>query len=116
MLLTLEKISFVIYMNDYKFIPLKQHDGNIKTVYFVYETELDRLSQPFIRPIYYLHIVCSGTAMLKMAGKEYSLKRGDLFFAFPGCPYTIYDYNKFEFCYISFIGALKLLYTRALKN
>lgn len=93
------------YMSDCRFIPLKQNESNIKTVYFVYETELNRLFQPFVRPIYYLHLVCSGTAVLETAGIRYSLKKGDLFFAFPGCPYTITEDNKFDFCYISFMGS-----------
>ena len=98
-------ITEVTQMSDCRFIPLKEYDGNIKTVYFVYETELQKLSQPFIRPMFYLHLACSGTATLETAGKQHKLKKGDLFFGFPGCPYTITKDNGFDYCYISFMGA-----------
>ena len=72
-----------------RFLPLKSVSGNIKMVHFVYETEFLLMKQPFIEPIYYLHLVTSGNAVLKFSGKQYPLKEGTLFFFFSGVPYEL---------------------------
>ena len=87
-----------------KFMPERNNIGKIKVVNFVYETDIYKLSQPFIRPIYYVHLVTNGTAVLKMVDKEYKLKVGDIFFGFPGCPYQILNYDNFKYLYITFMG------------
>ena len=88
-----------------RFMPVKNEETTIKTVRFVYETECQTLSQPFVHPIYVLHIVTQGTAVLRIADKQYSLKRGDIFFAFPAYPYYIETQDDFEYIYISFMGS-----------
>ena len=88
-----------------RFMPAKNEEATIKTVRFVYETECYTLSQPFVHPIYVLHIVTQGTAVLRIADKEYSLKRGDIFFAFPAFPLYIDAMDDFEYIYISFMGS-----------
>ena len=88
-----------------RFLPPKGVSGNIKTVHFVYETEFLLMKQPFIRPIYYLHIVTSGEAVLKFSGQKYPLKEGTIFFFFAGVPYEIEGNENFRYLYISFMGA-----------
>ena len=88
-----------------RFMPAKNEEAAIKTVRFVYETEFLKLTQPFVSPIYVLHIVTKGTAVLSVYGKEYPLERGDIFFAFPAYPIYINGSEDFEYIYISFMGS-----------
>ena len=88
-----------------RFMPAKNEETTIKTVRFVYETECQSFSQPFVHPIYVLHIVTQGTAVLRIDDKKHSLKRGDIFFAFPAYPYYIDASDDFEYIYISFMGS-----------
>lgn len=88
-----------------KFLPTKNYTGNIKTVHFVYETEFKSLKQPFIRPIYYAHIVTSGAAVLRFAGRTKKLTAGTLFFFLPAVPYEIDGSEDFNYIYISFMGS-----------
>jgi hypothetical protein len=57
----------------------KGDDKGIKAIRFVYETECHKLNQPFVHPIYVLHIVTNGTATLKIEDEKYTLKRGSIF-------------------------------------
>ena len=86
------------------FIPAKNHTGTLKTVHFVYEADFHTLRQPFLRPIYYAHLVTGGTATLKIYDKEYALQPGTLFFTFPAVPVTINGSEDFKYLYISFMG------------
>jgi len=86
-------------------IPAKDYTHDLKIVDFVYETEHDSLRQPFSRSIYYLYLVTDGSATLKVAGHEHKVAVGDLFFAYPSCPYTLVSEGKFRYLYISFYGA-----------
>ena len=88
-----------------RFIPAKDYTDDLKTVHFVYETEHETLSQPFLRPIYYLFLVTDGSATLKMAGREHTVGVGDLFLGFPGCPYEAKSAGAFRHMYISFFGS-----------
>ena len=87
-----------------RFMTRKNEESSIKTVRFVYETECTKLTQPFVHPIYVLHIVTKGSATLRFEDKEYKLVRGDIFFAFPAYPHYIVDADDFEYVYISFMG------------
>ena len=87
-----------------RFMTAKNEDLAIQTVRFVYETECRTLTQPFLHPIYVFHIVTKGTAVFRIGNREYSLKRGDVFFAFPAYPYYLDADEDFEYIYISFMG------------
>ena len=84
-------------------MPVKKEDSNVKTVRFVYETECETLSQPFVSPIYEMTIVTSGTATVRFEESSRELKRGDIFFKFPGCLYYIENLYNFEYIYIRFM-------------
>ena len=86
------------------FMNAKNDDASMKAVRFVYETECHTLNQPFVHPIYVLHIVTQGTAVLKIGENEHNLKRGTIFFAFPALPYYLEASEDFEYIYISFMG------------
>ena len=86
------------------FMPVKKDESDVKAVRFVYETECSSFKQPFVHPIYVLHMVTGGSAVLRIEGREYSLKRGDIFFAFPAFPYYLDAICDFEYIYISFMG------------
>ena len=87
-----------------RFIPVKRHDEGINTLNFVYETEFSKIKKPFLRSAYILHIVTSGTAVLKMGEREFPLKKGDVFFAFAAVPYEIVSDEDLRYMYITFIG------------
>lgn len=86
-----------------RFIPAKS-SGDLKTVHFVYETEFKKMSQPFIFPIYYMHLVTKGSGRMKLLEKVFELREGTLFFAFPGIPYEIEGSDDLTYMYISFMG------------
>ena len=86
------------------FITSKNDSTAIKAVRFVYETECTSLPQPFVHPIYVVHIVTAGKGVLSAGGKKYPLERGDIFFAFPAYPYYLEDCQGLEYVYISFMG------------
>ncbi len=88
-----------------RFMTAKNEDTSIQVVRFVYETECLSLKQPFMHPIYVFHIVTKGTATLRLGNSKYSLKRGDIFFAFPAFPYYLDADDEFEYIYISFMGS-----------
>ncbi|MBE6590385.1 MAG: helix-turn-helix domain-containing protein [Ruminococcaceae bacterium] len=88
-----------------RFIPAKNLTGGIKTVHFVYESDFHSLKQPFLRPIYYAHLVTGGSALMELYGKEYALEKGTLFFILPAHPITITGSEDFKYMYISFMGS-----------
>ena len=88
-----------------RFLPSKSYTGNIKTVHFVYETDFANMKQPFLRPIYYAHLVTSGEGTVRFAGTTKKLSPGTLFFFFPAVPYEIDASEDFRYIYISFMGS-----------
>ena len=85
------------------FIPVK-NSGELKTVHFVYETEFNKLKQPFIYPLYYMHLITKGEGVLKLPSGEYKLCVGAIFFAFPGIPFEIEGSDDLKYMYISYMG------------
>ena len=86
------------------FVP-ERGNGGIRTVHFVYETDFHTLKQPFLRPIYYVNLVTSGSGTMKIYNRTYPLTRGTLFFLFPAVPCTIEADGDFKYLYISFMGS-----------
>jgi len=87
-----------------KFMPAKDYSASIKTVNFVYETELKKLRQPFFKPIFLLNLVTRGKGEIICDGISKKLDKGFLFFNFPGTFFEIKASSDFEFAYISFMG------------
>jgi len=87
-----------------RFMPAKNDTSSIQTIHFVYETELKTLRQPFLRPVYAVHLVTNGSGTLRIYDRSTSLSPGCLFFAFPGCPYELDADDSFRYLYISFTG------------
>ncbi len=88
-----------------RFLPPKDVAHDVKAVHFVYETEFSIQQQPFIRPIYYLHLVTAGGGTMHVGDHSFELKEGSLFFFFPAVPCTITADNDFRYAYISFMGS-----------
>lgn len=88
-----------------RFMPTKNGEGNIKTINFVLETDFKHLRQPFFRAIHVMNLITKGSGSLKLNGHTYELHKGDLFFAFPACPFEILGSDDFEYMYISFMGS-----------
>lgn len=87
------------------YMPAKNYNSDIRPVHFVYETEFKKMRQPFFYSIYYMHLVTKGTAVLKINSDCYTLKKGDIYFAFPACLYEVDGSDDFEYLYISFMGS-----------
>lgn len=87
------------------FIPVQRNYYSLQTVHFVLETK----EQPFqplkTESLYKVHYVRSGGGILHTLGREQPLKKGDLFFTFPGNPFSIESNKDFSYLYISFLGA-----------
>lgn len=90
--------------NICKFIPNPQTDEVINTIHFVYETAPHSLPQNKLDIMYKVHVIISGKCELRLAGKQYHLKAGDIFFTFPSTPYTLISRQKFEISLISVIS------------
>lgn len=88
-----------------RFLPAEQDCGSIRTVRFVYETDFPKLRQPFLYPIFYLHIVTSGTGTLWEGARAHRLEAGTIFFAFPARPFEIREAENLRYVYISFMGS-----------
>ncbi len=92
-------------MNDIcNFIPSKAYKSSINYYHFVYETNLRKFSQPFVRSNYYICLVFRGSAVLKVGTSETHIKKGTLFFTFPNQAYYIEASKDFTYLYISFNG------------
>lgn len=85
-------------------MPAKEYSDSIKTVNFVYETELKKFNQPFLKPIYIMNLVTRGKGTMSCEGNSFYLETGCIFFNFPGVYYEIQASDDFEFAYISFMG------------
>ena len=87
-----------------RFMPVKNYNSNLKTINFVYETELHTLRQPFFHHIYRLCIVKSGSGVMKTGNMSFELKEGTLWLNFAGTFSEIEATEDFKFIYISFMG------------
>ena len=87
------------------FVPYHQDYHSIHTIHFVLETTPQKDTMLKSQAVYKMHLVCSGTGKLHTAGKIISLKKGDVFFTFPGTPYCIESVESFTYMYISFLGS-----------
>lgn len=94
-----------------QFIPPEANRRDIEYHNFVYEAELDRLEQPFVRKYICMQLAFKGEAVLKTEGKAYKLTPGTLFVTLPYRQYEITESKGFTFLYITFSGdgAMKLL-------
>ena len=88
-----------------RLIPLKNDNGTLKTVHFVYETEWKRLRWPQLQPIYYLFLVARGSGKLNLPEfGSHELRVGSLFLISPGVRFEISGSDDLTYLYISFMG------------
>ena len=92
-----------MFKNICNFIPYNSDSHSIHTIHFVLETE-DKGTNPSTSSVYKANLVCSGTGTLFVSNKAYSLKKGDVFFTFPGMVYRVSPKENFTYMYVSFLG------------
>ena len=86
------------------FIPPTSGNRSIMYRHFVFEADIDKLKQPFVRKRFCMHLTYKGDAQLVIDGNRYQLTPGALFITFPHQAYEIVDYNDFTYLYITFDG------------
>ena len=87
-----------------RFIPAKAENEGLETVYFVYETEFQKLKQPFQHATFFLQLVTRGSAHLSLDGHTCHLRRGALVLIPPSVKYTVEGDADFAYMYITFTG------------
>lgn len=87
-----------------RFIPAKNKNEGLETVYFVYETEFHKLKQPFHHATFFLQLVTRGNAQVHLDGHTYHLRRGALILFPPSVKYTVEGDEDFAYMYITFTG------------
>lgn len=86
------------------FIPVSAGDRSVSYHHFVYEADLDKLKQPFIKKHYCMHLAYKGEAQLVVDGNRYQLSPGAMFITFPYQKYELIDFKNFTYLYITFDG------------
>ncbi|MBE7026702.1 MAG: helix-turn-helix transcriptional regulator [Ruminococcaceae bacterium] len=90
--------------NICKFISSENKYGELDIINFVYEKENPSNTLPITSSVYKMCIVAKGSAMLMQGKQHKKIQPNDVFFVFPGVPYTLEGDEEFEFMYVSFIG------------
>lgn len=79
--------------------------GGINFVYFVYEMELRKLSQPFCYPHYYLYLFVHGEGEIRSADRTVAVRPGTLVLVHPWQLFRIVETKgELTYLYISFSG------------
>ena len=92
------------YDNICKFVPsVSEAPYEISPVNFVLENT--RVAEKeAIRSVYAIHLITAGEGAFVCNGKEYSVKKGDVFFTLPSSLYAIRSAGDLEYMYVSFLG------------
>ena len=93
--------------NICKFVPVGNPAETLSTINFVYETEyckLDKAEKCRVSPCFVFNLVTDGSGILFMQGREFKIKKGDIFFIFPSVGYRIAQAGSLKCVYISYVG------------
>ncbi len=90
--------------NVCRFIPLYTAGDSIHIINFVQETKPELLEKPNPSAAYRLFYVTSGTGTLVTENQKTEISEGDIFFIFPGQPFSLENGKEFVLMYISFLG------------
>ena len=90
--------------NICKFIPPNRTADHIQPINFVFETNTDVIHELAPCTVYRLHYVTDGIGEVKCGETVQTVKKGDIFFAFPGIFERISSVKDFKYMYISYIG------------
>lgn len=94
----------MIYDNVCMFIPKSSNYGDVHVLHFAHENyKNDTQTRTFA--FYRIHLVTSGTALLRVPSAEKTLKRGDVFFVLPAVPFSLHNANDFSVSYIDCLGS-----------
>lgn len=90
--------------NICKFVPsVSEAPSEISSVNFVLENT--RVAEKeAIRSVYAIHLITAGEGVFVCDGKEYSVRKGDVFFTLPSSLYAIRGVRELEYMYVSFLG------------
>jgi len=90
--------------NICKFSHTTKKEQDFSAFQFVLETQPQCLTNP--RTYHFLSccLMTQGTALLETEHGQFSLTPGDVFFTFPGAPFSIRNCNQTQYYYISFVG------------
>lgn len=90
--------------NICRFVPNFYAGDTVHIINFVMETEKEKLLHPEDSAGYRLFYVTRGTGRLKTATKITPISESDLFFTFPGRPFSIEGSEDLACMYINFLG------------
>jgi AraC-like DNA-binding protein len=86
------------------FASYKNENYSIHMVNMVYETERASFDEEAKKASYAMHLVVSGEGFLKNKAGVFPIKKGDIFFTFPGVSYTVSGNESLSYMYISYLG------------
>lgn len=86
------------------FLPSATTCNGVEYFHFVYEADINRLSQPFVYSKFYAHLVFRGKASLNFFDRKVEVVPGTLFFSFPYQSFELDGTDDFSYLYISFNG------------
>ncbi len=86
------------------FVPQQEKNYSLQTVHFVLETNPCVAATSRWESVYKMYYVRSGHSNLCLRGKSLALTAGDVFFTFPGEPFSIEGCEELTYMYISFLG------------
>ena len=88
-----------------RFVTSYESELEIQPLRFVYETELNKFSQPFVFGFYKIFAVTNGTATLRFDGKNHHLSKGMLCFVLPQQSFFLDMDEGFHIVYLDFYSA-----------
>ncbi len=80
-------------------------ESDLFSFQFIYETMPQKFGANRSYAAFVCHLVTEGTAVYHTSAGDFSLRAGDLFFAFPSVPFTLDADDAFKYLYISFVGS-----------
>lgn len=95
----------MITKNICHYVAKNSEFDTIYTSRFVFETNQEVIKTPITLSTYRMLLVAEGQATLILNGKEYKLKKGDVFIGRPAFSYKFIPDKDFKYFYINFLGA-----------
>jgi len=86
------------------FAPVGGHENFLFPYQFVYETLPGALIFPCTLGDYSCRLITEGSCTFSTDGISHELSVGDVFFTFPGVPFSLSDIKRCKFLYITFVG------------
>ena len=91
--------------NICKFSASCSDDDNLFPFQFIYETMPQRLPDKRKVAAFCCHLMTEGSAVLETENGSFPIAKGDLFFTFPGMPFSVKECIRTKYLYISYVGS-----------